>query len=66
MSKVIRIAVLVDTSTGWGRRVIRGIADYATKQTGWQLTVVESGRDEKLALGRGWQGDGVIARIGDL
>lgn len=66
MSKVIRIAVLVDTSTGWGRRVIRGIADYATKQTGWQLTVVESGRDEKLGLGRGWQGDGVIARIGDL
>ena len=65
MKKTLKIAVLVDTSTGWSRRVIRGVSDYAMEQTGWQITVVESGINEKRGMEPGWQGDGVIARISD-
>ncbi|MDG1357919.1 MAG: DNA-binding transcriptional regulator [Akkermansiaceae bacterium] len=63
MSKPKRIAVLVDTSTGWGRRVIRGVANYAFKQPGWQITIEPRGTAEQVSLPEGWQGDGVIARI---
>ena len=63
MSKPKRIAVLVDTSTGWGRRVIRGVANYALKQPGWQITIEPRGTAEQVSLPEGWQGDGVIARI---
>lgn len=61
--QVRRIAILVDTSTGWGRRVIRGAANYALKQGGWQITVEERGINEPMVLPAGWLGDGVIARV---
>ena len=40
-----RILVLVDTSSGWGRRLIRGIANYGLTHGPWQLLV-----EEKAAL----------------
>lgn len=61
-----RIAILVDTSTGWGRRVIRGAANYALKQGGWQITVEERGINEPMALPADWHGDGVIVRVNTL
>ena len=64
--QVRRIAILVDTSTGWGRRVIRGVANYALKQGGWQITVEERGINEPMALPAGWHGDGVIVRLNTL
>ena len=45
-----RIAVLVDTSSGWGRRIIRGIANYGLKHGPWQLLVDERGMDESMHL----------------
>ncbi|MGN6555942.1 MAG: hypothetical protein ACTHLW_19720, partial [Verrucomicrobiota bacterium] len=58
-----RVAVLVDTSTSWGRRVHQGIHHYAQRHGRWQLFVEARGMEERLALPRGWQGDGVIARV---
>lgn len=58
-----RIAVLVDTSTGWGRRVIRGISSYGLKYGPWQLLVEEYGMEEPMQLQSGWKGDGIIARV---
>ncbi len=60
-----RIAVLVDTSTGWGRRLIRGIVGYANKHGPWNLWVHARGQDEAQRLPPGWRGDGIIARISD-
>lgn len=60
-----RIAVLVDTSSGWGRRVISGIAKYALKHGPWQLSVEEHGLNEAIHIKHGWEGDGVIARVKD-
>ena len=58
-----RVAVLVDTSTGWGRRLIRGVLNFARKHGPWDILLEPSGQAERLRLPEGWEGDGVIARI---
>lgn len=57
------VAVLVDTCTGWGRRLIRGIASYANKHGPWHVLVEPSGREEVMRLPKGWGGNGIIARV---
>ena len=59
-----RVAVLVDTSTSWGRRIHTGIHRYDRKHGGWQLFVEARGMEERLRVPPGWKGDGVIARVG--
>lgn len=59
-----RVAVLVDTSTTWGRDVIAGVHRYSRSCTGWQLFVEPRGVEQRRWLPVGWNGDGVIARIG--
>lgn len=59
-----RVAVLVDTSTSWGRRLVTGINNYARKHGPWQLFVEARGLEERLQVPRGWRGEGIIARIG--
>src|SRR5262245_57411040 len=58
-----QVAVLVDTSTGWGRRLIQGGHNYWIKHGHCHLWVEPRGRSEALRLPTGWNGDGVIARI---
>jgi LacI family transcriptional regulator len=58
-----RVALLVDTSTSWGRRLIQGANSYAMQNGNWQLFVEARGMEERLRLPTAWQGDGIIARI---
>jgi len=58
------VAVLVDTSTTWGRRIIKGISNYMRNTGAWQVFLESRGLEEKLTLPKGWRGDGVIARVG--
>ena len=58
-----RVAVLVDTSTSWGRGVLEGIDSYCREHSNWEIFVEPRGQLERLRLPRGWHGDGVIARI---
>ncbi len=59
------VAVLVETSSGWGRRLIRGVTNYSVKHGNWHLWVEERGRDSNtMSLPAGWDGDAVIARVG--
>jgi len=60
-----RVAVLVGTSTGWGRSIVRGIANYANKHGPWHLWVEGAGQTERLRLPQGWAGEGIIARVAD-
>ena len=60
----MRIAVLVDSSTMWGRGVIRGIHRYSGEHGGWHLFVEPRGIEQRRWLPKGWKGDGVIARVG--
>jgi LacI family transcriptional regulator len=60
----LRIAILVDTSTGYSTHLIRGIARFVREeQPGWQLLVQPRGENERSLMPRHWQTDGVIARI---
>ena len=61
---VKRVAVLVDTSTTWGRDVIAGVHRYSRGTEGWQLFVEPRGVEQRRWLPQGWKGDGVIARVG--
>lgn len=60
-----QIALLVDTATDWGRRIIRGIARYAQEQGGWDLWLEQRCQHAPGSLPPGWRGDGVIARVAD-
>ena len=61
-----RVALLVETSLGSGREILRGIAAYRRQTDGWRIdhearSLLE-GVPEWL---RGWSGDGIIARVQD-
>ncbi len=58
-----RVAVMVDTATDWGRRVITGVVSYVRSHERWQLFIEPLGLEEHPLLPGGWQGDGVIARV---
>jgi LacI family transcriptional regulator len=57
------IAVLVESSTSWGRDIIRGIRRYAQEGCDWVLYMQPWGIYDQLRLPRKWSGDGIIARI---
>jgi LacI family transcriptional regulator len=63
MSKTRSVALLIDTSTSWGIRLIKGINKFAHQTGDWLIHVEPRGRYEKLHLPAGWNGDGIIARI---
>ena len=50
-----RVALLVDTSTDFGRRLIRGIGRRAPVR--WDLWIEPRGQQAPAGL-RGWRGDG--------
>lgn len=62
----IQIAVLVDTSTAWGRRLIEGILSYTRMHGPWDVWLEPRGQSETLRLPKGWRGDGIIARVSTL
>ncbi len=60
-----QIALLVDTATDWGRRMIRGIGRYAHEQGGWDIWLEQRCQHAPGRLPPGWRGDGIIARVAD-
>lgn len=62
MPKNRRVALLIDTSTSWGVRLIKGINKYA-QEVGWLIYIEPRGRYEIFGVPTGWSGDGIIARI---
>lgn len=62
---VPRIALWVDTSTGWGRRLIGGVMDWSRQNGPWHLWVEPHSLFDRFRLQPGWRVDGVIARVSD-
>ncbi len=58
-----QIALLVDTATDWGRRMIRGIGRYAQQQGGWDIWLEQRCQHAPGRLPPGWLGNGIIARV---
>ncbi len=58
------VALLVETSLGSGRDILRGIAAYARQQRNWSLFHEPRGLEESAPDWlKGWKGDGIIARV---
>lgn len=58
------VAVLVEMSSAHGRGLIRGVAQYAQRQTDWTLHIEESGPFTAPPTWlKTWKGDGIIARL---
>ena len=60
-----QIALLIDTATDWGRRIIRGVSRYAKARGGWHLWLEQRCQHAPGRLPPGWRGDGIIARVAD-
>src|SRR5690242_8295971 len=61
--KLPRVAVLVDTATGWGRRIIHGVIRYSDKHGPWRLSIQARCQRDCVTPLRNWRGDGIIAWI---
>ncbi len=62
-SRVLQIAVLVETDNSWGRSVVEGVADYADKHGPWNLLIDPRDHSQGWSLPDRWRGDGIIARV---
>jgi LacI family transcriptional regulator len=58
-----RVAVLIDTSTYWGRCAVKGIVDYVRTSKRWVLSIDWRGVHEQLRVPNNWRGEGIIARV---
>ena len=58
-----RIAVLLETSLGISRDHLSGILKYISLHDIWTIDLVAGGLSDQT-LGRHWNGDGIIARLG--
>jgi len=58
-----RVLILIDTATGWGRNIIRGIARFARETGDWDLFLQPRGQIREIPVPPRWEGEGIIARI---
>ncbi len=65
-NRPLRIAVLVDTATSWGRGIVTGVQRYSRTQGNWHLFLEPHGASEAPLLPDAWKGSGSIARISNL
>jgi LacI family transcriptional regulator len=59
-----QVAVLLETSTEYGRGLLRGILRYSRLHGPWSLHVAPGHLQQAFPNGAGWKGTGIIARIG--
>jgi LacI family transcriptional regulator len=64
MTKIPRVAVLVESTRSYGRWQLAGITSYLRKHGPWAIYWQERGLNDPPPVWlRDWEGDGIIARI---
>lgn len=63
MSAAPRVALQINTSTGFSSQLIRGVVQYAQEHQRWSLLVQPRGVRERWRIPQHWKPDGVIARV---
>jgi LacI family transcriptional regulator len=61
--KVHRVALLLETSTEYGRGLLRGIVKYARLHGPWSVYISPGHLEQVLPKAKSWAGTGIIARI---
>jgi len=62
-SPIPRVAVIVETSNGWGRAIVRGISRYVRTHRPWFIWIDAWGLGAPIPLPKAWRGDGIIADV---
>lgn len=66
VAEIPQVAVWIESSTGYGRGLIRGIADFVRQHGPWSIYFTPHGLREPLSTWlRNWRGGGILARIDD-
>ncbi len=63
---VPQVALLLETSTEYGRGLLRGIVRYSRLHGPWSLYVAPGHLEQALPKARSWSGTGIIARMRSL
>src|SRR5258708_8367235 len=64
IGKYPRAALLIESSRGYGRGLLRGIADYVRVHGPWSIYLQRHHLyDATPAWLKNWHGDGIIARV---
>jgi LacI family transcriptional regulator len=63
MVRVPRVALLLETSTEYGRGLLRGIVKYARLHGPWSVYMSPGHLEQVLPKAKSWGGTGMIARI---
>ena len=63
MARVHRVALLLETSTEYGRGLLRGIVKYARLHGAWSVYISPGHLEQALPKAKSWAGNGIIARI---
>ncbi len=58
-----QVALLLETSTEYGRGLLRGIVRYSRLHGPWSLYVAPGHLEQALPKAKSWSGSGIIARI---
>jgi len=59
-----QVALLIETSNAYARGLLHGVISYMREHGNWSVYLAEHGRgDRPPGWLRGWQGDGIIARV---
>jgi len=58
-----RVALLVETSRGYGRGLLRGIMKYSRLHGPWQFHLTPGDFEQIVPRMKDWRGDGIIARV---
>jgi LacI family transcriptional regulator len=64
MLNLPRVALLIETSNGYGRGLLTGVYAWMRENQAWSVYLAEQGRGDRPPLWlKTWKGDGIIARI---
>jgi len=58
-----KVALLIETSRGYGRGLLRGIMKYARLYGPWQFHLTPGDFEQIVPQMKDWKGDGIIARV---
>ena len=58
-----KIALLIETSRGYGRGLLRGIMKYSRLYGPWQFYLTPGDFEQIVPKMKDWKGDGIIARV---
>ena len=61
--EIPRVLLIIETSRGYGRRLLEGIGRYVREHGPWSLFCEARGLHDRLpSWVRGWRGEGIVAR----